>query len=211
MVKNLPANEGDARDVGLIPGLERLAGVGNDKSLQYSCLENSMDRGAWSATVPGVVKNWTRPSRQTDKYLSQWESIKMDKLRKTEEGPRQRSLKADHWGGQTACKTTRHSQGVGGNSAVGRAFCTRTCGTPSQSSACCMASRALSTGFRGSQDSQSGHRPVNSTQEMLLVLTDSRGGSNSVPKLDSLSLLREQFLLKISVNYMLSGPNVSWV
>ena len=89
--------------------------------------------------------------------------------------------------------------------------CTRTCGTPSQSSACCMASRALSTGFRGSQDSQSGHRPVNSTQKMLLVLTDWRGKSNAVPKLNSLSLLREQFLPKILVNCMLSGPNVSWI
>ena len=71
VIKNLPASKGDARDVGLIPGLGRLAGVGNDKPLQYSCLENSMDRGAWSATVPGVAKNRTRLSRQTDKYLSQ--------------------------------------------------------------------------------------------------------------------------------------------
>ena len=172
VIKNLPASEGDARDVGLIPGLGRLAGVGNDKPLQYSCLENSMDRGAWSATVPRVAKNRTRLSRQTDKYLSQWESIKMDKLRQMEEGPRQCSLKADHWGGQTACKTTRHAQGIRGSSSVGHACCTRTCGTPSQSSACCMASRALSTGFRGSQDSQSGQRPVNSTQKMLLVLTN---------------------------------------
>ena len=44
-VKNLPANIGDVRDVGFIPGLERFPGEGNDNSLQYSCLENSMDRG----------------------------------------------------------------------------------------------------------------------------------------------------------------------
>lgn len=47
-----------------------------------------------------------------------------------------------------------------------------TCGTPSQSSACCMASRALSTGLCGSQDSQSGHRPVRDTGKVLLALVD---------------------------------------
>ena len=51
VVKNLPANVGDARDVGLIPGSERSPGEGNGNPLQYSCLENSMDRGAWWATV----------------------------------------------------------------------------------------------------------------------------------------------------------------
>ena len=44
LVKNLPANTGDARDVGLIPGLGRFPGIGNGNPLQYSCLENSMDR-----------------------------------------------------------------------------------------------------------------------------------------------------------------------
>ena len=44
VVKNLPANAGD---VGLIPGSERFPGEGNGKPLQYSCLENPMDRGAW--------------------------------------------------------------------------------------------------------------------------------------------------------------------
>ena len=44
MVKNLPANAGDARDVGSIPGLGSSPGVGNGNLLQYSCLENSMDR-----------------------------------------------------------------------------------------------------------------------------------------------------------------------
>ena len=46
-VKNLPANAGDERDVGLIPGLGRSPGEGNGNPFQYSCLENSMDRGAW--------------------------------------------------------------------------------------------------------------------------------------------------------------------
>ena len=57
MVKNLPANEGDVRDVGLIPGSGRSPGGGNGNPLQYSCLENSMDRGAWRATVHGVRKS----------------------------------------------------------------------------------------------------------------------------------------------------------
>ena len=54
VVKHLPANAGDAGDVGSIPGLGRSPGVGNGKPPQYSCLENSMDRGAWQATVHGV-------------------------------------------------------------------------------------------------------------------------------------------------------------
>ena len=57
MIKNLPVNAGDAEDKGSIPGLERSSGVGNGNPLQYSCLENSMDRGAWWATVHGVTKN----------------------------------------------------------------------------------------------------------------------------------------------------------
>ena len=56
MVKNLPANEEDARDVGLIPGLGRFPGEGNGNPLEYSCLGNPMDRGAWQATVHGVAK-----------------------------------------------------------------------------------------------------------------------------------------------------------
>ena len=58
MVKSLPANAGDARDVGLIPGLGRSPGGGNGNPLQYSCLKNSMDRGAWQAIVYGVTKSW---------------------------------------------------------------------------------------------------------------------------------------------------------
>jgi len=55
-VKNLPASAGD---MGLIPGLGRSPGEGNGNPFQYSCLENSMDRGAWQATVHGVVKSQT--------------------------------------------------------------------------------------------------------------------------------------------------------
>ena len=59
MVKNLPAKAKDARDSVLIPGLGRSTGVGNGNLLQYSCLENPMDRGAWKSTVHGVAKSWT--------------------------------------------------------------------------------------------------------------------------------------------------------
>ena len=62
MVKNLPANEGDVRDVGLIPGLGRFPGAGNGNSFQYSCLENPMDRGAGQATVHRVTKGQTQLS-----------------------------------------------------------------------------------------------------------------------------------------------------
>jgi len=50
-----PANAGDMGDAGSIPGSGRSAGEGNGSPLQYSCLENSMDRGAWGATVHGVA------------------------------------------------------------------------------------------------------------------------------------------------------------
>ena len=60
VVKNLPANVGDVRDAGLIPGLGRSAGGGHGNPLQYSCLENSMDGGVWRATVHGVTKSQTR-------------------------------------------------------------------------------------------------------------------------------------------------------
>ena len=62
MVKNPPANAGDTRDVGSIPGSERTPGGGNGNPLQYSCLENSMDREAWQPTVSGVVKSRTERS-----------------------------------------------------------------------------------------------------------------------------------------------------
>ena len=52
----------NARDLGSIPGSGRFPGKGNGNPLQYSCLENPMDRGAWRATVHGVAKSWTRLS-----------------------------------------------------------------------------------------------------------------------------------------------------
>ena len=62
MEKNPPANVEDRRDTDLIPGSERFPGEGNDNPLQYYCLEDSMDRGDWWATVHGVAKSWTRLS-----------------------------------------------------------------------------------------------------------------------------------------------------
>ena len=59
MVKNSPANAGDARDESLICGLERSPEGGYGNPLQYSCLENPMDRGAWWTTVHGVAKSQT--------------------------------------------------------------------------------------------------------------------------------------------------------
>ena len=56
VVKNLPANSGDARDVGSIPALGRSPGVGNGNRVQYPCLENSMGRGAGWATDYRVAK-----------------------------------------------------------------------------------------------------------------------------------------------------------
>ena len=59
MVKNLPANAGDAGDTDLIPRSGRSSGRGNGKPLQYSCLENFIDREAWWATVHGVTESET--------------------------------------------------------------------------------------------------------------------------------------------------------
>jgi len=60
MVKNLPANAGGKRDAGLLPGLGRSPGGGHGNPLQYSHLENHMDRGAWKATVPRLTKSQTQ-------------------------------------------------------------------------------------------------------------------------------------------------------
>ena len=81
MVKNLMANAnaGDVRDTGSIPGLGRSSGEGNGNPLQYSCLENPMDRGTWWTTVHRVKKSWIRLKQlsmqgrihsSTDRYLS---------------------------------------------------------------------------------------------------------------------------------------------
>ena len=60
MVKNLPVNAGDVRDTGSVPGSRRSPGEGNGDPLQYSCLENLMDRGTWRAMVHKVAKSQTR-------------------------------------------------------------------------------------------------------------------------------------------------------
>ena len=64
VIKNLPANAGGARTTGSIPGSGRSSGVENWDLLQNSCLENSMDRGAWRATVHGVTESQTQLSGQ---------------------------------------------------------------------------------------------------------------------------------------------------
>ena len=79
MVKTLSANSGDARDMGLSPGLGKLPGRGNDNPLQYSCLENSMDRGVCQPTAHGVAKSPVPLSNRAltdlgDKQ-SYWESV----------------------------------------------------------------------------------------------------------------------------------------
>ena len=62
VVKDPPANAGDMRDAGSIPGLGRNPGEGDGHPPQYSCLENSMDRAAWWAIVHGVSKSWAQLS-----------------------------------------------------------------------------------------------------------------------------------------------------
>ena len=63
VVKNPPANTRDLRNSGWIPGLGRSLGAGHGNPLQYSCLENSMDRKAWWATVYRIAKSWTQLSK----------------------------------------------------------------------------------------------------------------------------------------------------
>ena len=70
MVKNPPANAEDTRDEGSIPGLGRSPGEGNGSPLQYSYLENPMDRGAWQATVRGVTKSQEQLSTHAHKSSS---------------------------------------------------------------------------------------------------------------------------------------------
>ena len=65
MVKNLPANAGDLRDVGSIPGSGRSPGERSGNPLQYSCLGNPRDRGAWWATVFGVAESDTTEHAHT--------------------------------------------------------------------------------------------------------------------------------------------------
>ena len=60
VVENLPADAGDAKDVGLIPGSGRSLGGGHGNPLEYSCLESPMDRAAYQAAVHKVTKSWTQ-------------------------------------------------------------------------------------------------------------------------------------------------------
>ena len=63
VVKNPPANAGDIRDAGSIPGSGRFLGEGHSNALHYFCLEKSMDRGTWWATVHGVTQDRTQLKR----------------------------------------------------------------------------------------------------------------------------------------------------
>ena len=69
MVKNLPVNAGDERDMGSIPGLGRSPGEGNGNPLQYSCLGNPIVRGAWWATVCGVAESDKAEHAHTHTFL----------------------------------------------------------------------------------------------------------------------------------------------
>ena len=68
----------NAGDLGAVPGLGRSPGEGNSYLLQYSCLENPMDRGAWWATVHGVTKSWTRLSDTLSLSFSSMEGSLLD-------------------------------------------------------------------------------------------------------------------------------------
>ena len=71
VVKELPANAGDVRDAGSIPGLGRSPRGGHGNALQYSCLENPVDRGAWCAAVHQVTKSRTLKRLNTNTQVIQ--------------------------------------------------------------------------------------------------------------------------------------------
>ena len=79
VVKNLPANAGHAGDAGVIPGSGRSPGKGNGNPLQYSCLENPMDRGAWWATVPGVTTEHACNTAYVKTVIAPWQENDMAK------------------------------------------------------------------------------------------------------------------------------------
>ena len=88
MVKNPSANVGDLRDVCLIPGLGRSPGGGHNNSLQHSCLENPIDRGAWQATVHGIAEldmtEAQRSLKSVQKVVTWW-SLWLSTYRTNEE------------------------------------------------------------------------------------------------------------------------------
>ena len=75
MVKKLPSNAEDVRDVGVIPGSERSPGGGCDNPFQYSCLENPMDRGGWWAKVHRVTMSQTQLKQLSTHAISQYTSL----------------------------------------------------------------------------------------------------------------------------------------
>ena len=110
VVKNLPANAGDIRDAGLIPGSGRSPGGGHGSPLQYSCLENPMDRGAWRATVYGVTKSQTRlkwHSTHTSVYQLRGESLRQVKYIYEDKGCRKMNSPF-HWEGLLSPQASGH-------------------------------------------------------------------------------------------------------
>ena len=100
MVKNLSVNAGNVRDVGLDPELGRSPGVGNGNPLQYSCLENFMNRRAWWATVHGATKSRT-PLKRLSRHTHTLRRYKTG-LKTKNHGQRRQTVKASrarNWGG----------------------------------------------------------------------------------------------------------------
>ena len=86
VVKNLLANARDIRDPGLIPGFGRSPGGGHGNPLQYSCLENPTDRGAWQATVHGIAKSQT----SLKQFITHHIPVNMDKSYNTDQEKKSR-------------------------------------------------------------------------------------------------------------------------
>ena len=87
VVNNPPANAGNTRDTGLIPGSGRSPGEGNGNPLQYSCLENSVDRGVRWATVHRVAKSWTRLSNvaHTHRWVKRYKGMELMGPKRTQQ------------------------------------------------------------------------------------------------------------------------------